>query len=154
MAAWKFGKRQVRCQPRLGRLRILLRHGNIDAQSAYRSHVKQLRLRSAGARIDEMSDVGVASRDDSVEGRVDFLERLQFLETPYVGFGRSNRGFLRLVVSVGVVYILLGNGIGVLQILVAFLGNLRKAEVGLGGVQIGAGLFELLVNLGRLDLRE
>ena len=115
---------------------------------------KEFLRRSAGAGINQLANVGVARGDDAIERRVDFREGLQVLETLYVVGRRVHGRFLGRVVTVRVVHILLGNRIGVLQTFIPIVRDLRKAQVRLGSVQVGASLLQLLVDFRRVNYGE
>ena len=79
------------------------------------------------------------------------LEGFHVLEALYVGLRGLHHGAFRSKVSIRVVHILLGNRIGLKQILITRRGDFRQADVGLGRGEFGAGLRELLIYFGSID---
>ena len=133
--------------------RVGLGDGDEDADLVDGGEVEELRASGAVfAGVDEGADVGVAGGDDAVEGGVDFFEGLELLEAADGGHGGLDGGFFGGGVAHGDVGLLLGDGVGLEQILVAGGGGVGEVEVGLGAFEIGFGDLELLVELGGFDL--
>ena len=103
------------------------------------------------AGVDEVADIGVARGDDAVEGSVDFLEGLELLEAADVGFGGVDGGLLGGCVAHGHVGLLLGDGVGFEEVLIALRGGVGEIEVGLRALEIGLRDLQLLVELGGFD---
>ena len=77
-ASGKLRQGQVGGDARLCGLRVDLGHADIDAKFVRLRDVEQLIAGAAAAAgIDQGADVGIARRDYSGEGSIDFLERLQ-----------------------------------------------------------------------------
>src|SRR5258707_13315084 len=94
-ASGKLRQRQIRFQARLRYLGIDLRNVDVNSQLSGRGNMKQFPGRTATAsRIDQLSYIRVPGRDDSIEGCVNSLERLQVLEAPHVGLGGLDDRFL------------------------------------------------------------
>src|SRR5580692_3352040 len=142
----KLRQREVGGEAWLSRNGILLRNVDEDAQRASGGDVKEFLRRTGGAGVNQLPNVGVAGGDDAIEGRVDFREGLQIFETLYVERRRVHGCFFGGEITTRIVHILLGNRIGVLQTFIPIVRDLRKAQVCLGSVQVGAGLLQLLVD--------
>ena len=82
------------------------------------------------------------------------MERLQLFQSPDIGFTGCDEGALGCQVGRSLVSFLWGDGLLLEKIVRAGGGDCREVEIGLRVIQIGAGLLELLIHLGRLDLRE
>src|SRR4029077_6602340 len=63
---------------------VHLGDGDVKAERANGGHVKEFPRLCAGPRIDERPDVRMAGGDDAVEGRIDFLKRLQLLQSSHI----------------------------------------------------------------------
>src|SRR5260370_35494503 len=82
----KFGQSQIRRQARSGALGILFRDIYVDTQLSRLRNVKKISFHvSAVPGIDQVSDVGVTCGDDSLERRINLLERLQGLKLLHIG---------------------------------------------------------------------
>ena len=79
------------------------------------------------------------------------LEGLQLLEAADVGLGGFDGGPLGGGAGDGDVGLLLGDGVGLEQILIALGGGVGEVEVGLRALEVGLGDLELLVELGGFD---
>ena len=111
--------------------------------------------RACAARVDERADVGVARDDDAVERRVIFWNACRSSRRFTFAVLESTVAFLTLVVAQLLVRLLVRDHLALEQGLPAIRGDLGHLH---GGgrcvVQVGAGLPQLLVQLGRLDLGE
>ena len=79
---------------------------------------------------------------------------MQRLELFYIRLIGLDDGVVGIVSADGVVRVLLRDRIGLKQILVAILGDLRQSEIGLCRGEVAARLLELLVDFRRVDLGE
>src|SRR6267142_6880326 len=80
------------------------------------------------------------------------LEGFQFGKPMNIGFRRRNRSLLGGKITGGVIDFLLGDAFGLDEIFEAVRGDVGKTQVGLGGVQVGFGLCELLIDFGRINV--
>ena len=64
-----------------------------------------------------VADVHVTPSDDTAERRVNVLERFKFLQTPDIGFSRSDVGLFRCEIALRVIDFLLGYAVGLDQFL-------------------------------------
>jgi hypothetical protein len=108
----------------------------------------------AAARVDQVADVGLARGHDAVERRGDALERLQCFEPVHVRLGRRDAGLLGGEVAGLFIRVLLRDRILLEHLGPAFGGRRCKLFVRLRIVQIGLGLQQLLVEIGRVDHTE
>src|ERR1700678_4394277 len=121
----------------------------VDAQSVDGLHVEELGggvLACAG--VDELADVYAAGGDDAVEGRVDLFKGGELLEALHVGLGGFDLGGGGCGLVDEGVGVLLGDGVGFDEVLVAVGLDVGVVGVGFGGVQVGLGLGELLIDFG------
>ncbi len=82
------------------------------------------------------------------------FEGFQFLEPPHVRFFGLDGSRFRRVITDRVIDFLLGHSVRFDQVLVARRSNSGKIGVGLGGVQIRSRLRKLLIDFGRVNIRE
>src|SRR5271167_4892648 len=84
---------------RLRRVCIDLRNRNIDSQLLDGGQVEELFGRRVVPGLDQRSDVGIAGRDDSVEGGGYVFESLQLLESIDVGLIGIDQCTLRMKIA-------------------------------------------------------
>ncbi len=71
-----------------------------------------------------------------------------------IGLRRLDLGDIGIPGESALVDVLLGDGVGACERLPALRGDLRELGIGLGDVQVGPRLHELLVEIGRIDFGE
>src|SRR5580765_7913457 len=145
---------EISDEPGMDGRRSALRNVYEDANGISLREEKKLLGGTTVAGVDERADVHVAAGDDSAERSINVFERLQFLQSMNIGLRRGDDGLLGGVVTLSVVDFLLGYAIGLDQFFVTSGGNTRKISVGLGGLEVGFGLNELLIYFGSVDVGE
>jgi hypothetical protein len=133
---------------------IALGHRDVDAQHFDRRRMEQFGSRSTGAGIDQVADIGVAHGDHASERRIDILVGLQLRQPIHIGLARHHDRLIGDEGRSGVVAFMRRYRLGLQQVLGASRRGAGQLCIGLRGRQIGARLAQLLVKLGRLDLRE
>src|SRR5437016_11221943 len=91
--------------------------------------MEELPARGIRSRIDQDPDVHVASGDDSVERRVNLLERLELLEPADVRDIRIHGGLHRAERAHGLVGLLLGDRVGLEERLPAVRSEEHTSEL-------------------------
>src|SRR6267143_251234 len=138
-----------------GRARVDLGDGHEHAERVDGRHVEELSARRRRrSRVDQDADVHIARRDDPVERREDLLKSLELLEPADVRDIRIHGGLHRAERAHRHVRLLLGDRVALEERLPAVGGDLSLPQIGLRRLEIGPGLLELLIDLGRLDLGE
>src|SRR5882724_6898092 len=92
--------------------------------------------------------------EDSIEGGVDFFERLEVFEAADVGGAGIGGGFFGGQVALSLVGFLLRDGAGADEKFPAGGSDFGNVVVGLRGFEVGASLLELLVDFGRFNFGE
>ena len=110
---------------------------------------------TAGAGIDQVPDIGIARGDHAVEGRVDFLERLQLLEAFHIRLCGRHHGFLGRSKSPWALSTSCFDTESVFRrSSISRRGDLGQTIVRLGRIQIRARLIELLIHFRCFYFRE
>src|SRR5882724_7389002 len=89
--------------------------------------------------------------EDSIEGGVDFFERLEVFEAADVGGAGIGGGFFGGQVALSLVGFLLRDGAGADEKFPAGGSDFGNVVVGLRGFEVRASLLELLVDFGRFN---
>jgi hypothetical protein len=103
-------------------------------------------------RGDQRTNIGIAGGYHAVEWGHDLLKGLELFEPCDVRLVRLNGCLVRFQSAGCIVSVLCRDRTTPQQILVAPGRDGRELEIGVGGSKVGAGLAQLLVDFGRVDL--
>ena len=101
--------------------------------------------------VDEIAHIDQPLRYHSIKWSHNFLERLELFKTLHVRIGRLEIRRLSAEVLIVGVDLLLGDRVGVNQLLVTLRGHARQSDVGLRLAEHGSRLVQLLIDFRSLD---
>src|SRR5207253_8653682 len=102
--------------------------------------LEKFKRRAAVSRIDEISDIGPALRDDPIKWSEHALEPLHLLKAAYVCICGLQVCFLCFQILVVRIDILLRDGIGTNKSLISFCRDAGQGEIGLHLAETGSPL--------------
>ena len=149
-----FGNRDLRLGADPDARHVVLRNVDVDAQLADVRDDEHRRA-AAAAGIDQRADVGVARRDEAVERRGDALVLLEHSQALEIGFGRTHQppacSEARRRADRGPAC---DTAPELISCWPRSQRHFRQPRVRLGAGEVGFGLHDLLVEIGRVDLGE